>query len=289
MVAIRYFAVITVAFWAFGFGQISGAADGLWQALDDGGRGVVVGVVDGDTVTLASGATVRLVGIQAPKLPLGRPGFTAWPLAEQAKKHLLGLLMNQPVRLYYGGRRIDRYGRKLAHLWRADKHGRPDLWVQGAVLEDGFARVYTFDDNRALSREMLARETLARRSSAAIWRSGFYQLRIPEETGRLIDTFQVVSGRVVSTASVRGRGYLNFGEDWRTDFTVTFAPKVLRKFPELAAALPTYQGKKIRVRGWIKRYNGPMIEVTHPEQIEFALAAVTEESTSERGDDPAND
>ncbi len=24
----------------------------------------------------------------------------------------------------------------------------------------------------------------------------------------------------------------------------------------------------VRVRGWVKRFNGPLIEVTHPEQIE---------------------
>lgn len=242
----------------------------LWQALENGGRDMVVDVVDGDTVTLASGAAVRLVGVQAPKLPLGRPGFVEWPLAKQAKQKLYDLLMNRPVRLFYGGRRFDRYGRKLAQLWRADKHGQPELWVQGALLEAGLARVYTFADNRALARDMLARERGARRNAAAMWRDDFYQVRVPEDTDRLIDTFQVVAGTVVSTAVVRGRGYINFGEDWHTDFTVALAPKVLRQYPELAAVLPSYEGKKIRVRGWIKRFNGPMIEVTHPEQIEFA-------------------
>ena len=43
-------------------------------ALEAGETARVVGVVDGDTVVLESGAVVRLVGIQAPKLPLGRPG-----------------------------------------------------------------------------------------------------------------------------------------------------------------------------------------------------------------------
>ena len=60
--------------------------------LEDGGRAVVSEVVDGDTVKLGSaiaGATqVRLVGIQAPKLPLGRPGFVAWPLACQRRSKM---------------------------------------------------------------------------------------------------------------------------------------------------------------------------------------------------------
>ena len=43
----------------------------------------VAEVVDGDTLILADGTEVRLVGIQAPKLPLGRKGFRAQPLARR--------------------------------------------------------------------------------------------------------------------------------------------------------------------------------------------------------------
>ena len=32
--------------------------------------------------------------------------------------------------------------------------------------------------------------------------------------------------------------------------------------------LAAYDGRRVRVRGWLKSLNGPMIEVTHPEQIE---------------------
>jgi hypothetical protein len=31
----------------------------------------------------------------------------------------------------------------------------------------------------------------------------------------------------------------------------------------------TLKGRTVRVRGWLKQYNGPMIEVTHPEQMEL--------------------
>jgi micrococcal nuclease len=47
--------------------------------LAPGGGGRVVEVIDGDTVVLGDGREVRLVGIQAPKLPLGRAGFPTWP------------------------------------------------------------------------------------------------------------------------------------------------------------------------------------------------------------------
>src|SRR3546814_5034081 len=54
-------------------------------ALDFAAGAEAVTVIDGDTLTLADGREIRLVGIQAPKLALGRTGFQPWPLAEEAK------------------------------------------------------------------------------------------------------------------------------------------------------------------------------------------------------------
>ncbi len=227
-------------------------------------RGVVREVVDGDTVILDGGTHVRLVGIQAPKLPLGRPGFRAWPLAEEAKALLQTLTLGRPLRLSYGGRRIDRHGRLLAHL--EDREGR---WIQGEMLSAGLARVYSFADNRARVGDMLALERKARALALGMWSKSTYRVRRATETPKFIDTFQIVEGRVVSAAVVRRRGYLNFGSDWRRDFTVTVAPRSRRLFDRAGLAIGTYEGKRVRVRGWLKSFNGPMIEATHPEQIEL--------------------
>ena len=255
----------------------------LWADLKDGGPGVVISVIDGDTVKLASGVTVRLVGIEAPKLPFGRPGFGKSRLADSARENLIELLINQPVRLFFDQRKFDRYGRKLAHVWRTDPKGIPQLWVQGEILEAGLARVATFPESRTLARQMLSRETVAREKVVGMWADSFYEIRVPEDLGRLIDTYQVVAGRVVSIAVVRGRGYINYGDDWHDDFTASIAPKVLRKFPELSAALAGYEGNKIQVRGWIKRFNGPMIDITHPEQIEL-IADPAEDTIEDTGE-----
>jgi endonuclease YncB( thermonuclease family) len=68
-------------------------------------------VVDGDTIVLDTGAEVRLTGIQAPKLPLGRKGFRAWLLAQKAKAEMKALSLRRDVRLEYTGQRFDRWGR----------------------------------------------------------------------------------------------------------------------------------------------------------------------------------
>jgi endonuclease YncB( thermonuclease family) len=76
----------------------------------------ITAIVDGDTVKLDTGAEVRLTGIQASKLPLGRKGFRPWPLAVEARAALTALTRDRQVRLNYTGRRHDRWGRLLAHL-----------------------------------------------------------------------------------------------------------------------------------------------------------------------------
>jgi endonuclease YncB( thermonuclease family) len=233
-----------------------------FAALEVAETEAVVEIVDGDTLLLADGRQVRLVGIQAPKLPLGRSGFKAWPLAEEAKAALAGLALDRAVTLGYGGRRIDRHGRALAHLF-----GETGLWIQGALIDRGMARVYSFVDNRALVPELLAREAAARAAGRGIWGLRAYALRDAAAIPANLSGFELVEGRVIEAAIVRKRTYLNFGADWRSDFTITIAPKTRRLFEAEGIDPLSYQGKRVRVRGWLKSYNGPLIEVTHPEQI----------------------
>jgi len=242
------------------------AADGLphgFAGLAAGDSAKVREVVDGDTVILDDGRQVRLVGIQAPKLPLGRANFEKWPLADEAKAALADLVLGRRVTLGYGGQRQDRYGRELAHLFTDD-----GLWVQGSLLELGFARVYSFADNRSLVPRMLEMEVAARGTALGIWRHPYYAVldtvAAPDHTGR----FSLVEGRVLKTAIVRGRAYLNFEEDYRTDFTISISSRDLKSFTASGIVPQDYAGRRVRVRGWLRWSNGPMIDVSHPEQIE---------------------
>ena len=236
-------------------------------ALMEGETAIVRSIVDGDTVVLESPVNgtieVRLVGLQAPKLPLGRRGFQKWPLADRAKEALEKLVLDRKVTLYYGGRRMDRHGRILAHLKRDD-----GLWIQGEMLRQGLARVYSFADNRTQVQDLLNAERAARAENKGIWGNSFYRIRTFVEAERYINSFQIVEGTVQNVAIVRGRAYLNFGSNWRTDFTISIAPKSVRLFRREGLDLEKMNGATVRVRGWLKSFNGPMIEVSHPEQIE---------------------
>jgi micrococcal nuclease len=180
---------------------------------------------------------VRLVGIQTLKLPLGREGFVAWPLAEEAKSALEAMALGRSVELFYGGLEIDRHSRALAHLVRDD-----GLWVQGELLKRGWARVYGFRDNRAKLPNMLALEAEAREAKRGIWAEPFYKVLTIEETQSHLGSFQLVAGHVLDVAMAKGRGYLNFGPDWRTDSTISIAPADLRVFEAEGVDIEAFEG-----------------------------------------------
>lgn len=241
---------------------------------DEVHRATVTAIVDGDTVFIdppfKDGNEIRLVGIQAPKLPLGRKNFPTWPLAHESKDAVQALSLGKPITLSFSGARRDRYGRWLAHLYVLNSDNT-ETWVQGELLRRGLARVYSFLDNRARVPEMLALEYEARQAQRGIWALPYYAIRNPDADAlsNQLGTFQLVEGRIVNAADVKGTVYLNFGSDWRTDFTISISKKARRLFNKASLDPATWSGRSVRVRGWLTIRNGPMIRTTHPEQIEL--------------------
>lgn len=239
-------------------------ASEAFSDLQSRGRSGIREVVDGDTTILNTGEEVRFVGIQAPKLPLGRRNFPTWPLAQEASDFIAAVTVNRKFTPYLGQTPQDRHRRMLAHLVRDD-----GLWLQGTLLRAGLARVYSFPDNTRLVPEMLTIEAEARRKRLGIWALPYYQVRDatkrhwPKGSG-----FELVQGTVLRVAKVRGTTYLNFGENWKTDFTITIPARWRRNFTAAGIDLASYAGKKLLVRGWVKKRNGWMITATHPEQLQ---------------------
>jgi micrococcal nuclease len=228
---------------------------------DEPGR--VAAIADGDTLILDDGRRVRLIGIDAPRAPLGPARNTPWRQEEAAKAALAELARGRAVSLHYGGAPLDRYGRALAQVYRDD-----GLWLQGEMLVRGLARVHSFADNRARVPEMLALEDAARTARRGLWRDPFYAVRRPEEAGRFIDSFQLVEGTIVDAAKVKGQVFLNFSPDWHTAFTARLPRDALALFKASGLDPLALKGARVRLRGWLRYDRRPMIEVSHPEQIE---------------------
>jgi len=249
---------------------IGGAGTGYLPELTAGEVGHVSSVLDGDTLYLEGGLKVRLSAMQAPKLPLGRKGFKAWPLGKEARAALDVLTKGQKIGLYYGGERRDRYDRALAQVFTLDTKGERDLWVQEEMVRLGMARVYTWADTYQNSALLYDAEREARSAGRGIWNQSYYDVRSPEPNmlAQDVDSFQLVEGIITSSADIRGRVYLNFGADYKTDFTIAIAKRDRKRFKRAGLDPLSLDGARVRVRGWVELMNGPMIWLDHPERLE---------------------
>lgn len=232
--------------------------------------GVVTQVTDGDTVVLDSGLVVRMIGMQAPKLPLGRDGYPTWPLAPEAKAALEALALNRSVTLGYGGEEVDRYDRALAQVFVDGGNGE-QVWAQQHMMRSGLGRVYSFPDNRQCLDQLFAAEAQARAERLGIWADPYYSVRAadrPAEILARVGQYELVEGRVLLADRSGSRVYLNFGRFWKEDFTAVIEAAALKLFAEMGRDPVTLDGALVRIRGWVDDRDGPRIEITHPEQIE---------------------
>lgn len=239
--------------------------------LTDAGEATVVEILNTESLLLEDGRAIRLIGALTPRTQ------TRWAETMGLKKKVIAALkerlLARQVRLRFGGRERDRYGRLLTHVFV--ERGDDSLWVQEALIRDGLAMAYSFADNRACLRRLLKAEARAREENAGLWEQGVFRVRDAadaESMNGLAYSFQIVQGRVREVTENRGRIYINFGGDWRTDVTATVAPSDRDSFADSEIRLLELEGRTVRVRGWLGRRNGPMIDVTHPEQIELVTS-----------------
>ena len=242
-----------------------------------GETGRVVRVLDGDSLVLDTGLRIVLAGIQAPKPARtdSKNNSTPWPLAGAATQALAQLVQGKTVRLYYGGTRRDRYGRALAQVYLVGENGAPDIWVQQTMVSAGLARVYSWAGQYQNIRVLYTAEQKARDAGRGIWDSqangGFYDIRKPDPNPlvQYVDSVQIVEGFIIKTAEVRGTIYLNFGADYKTDFTIAIAKKARKNFKHADYDPLTLQGARVRVRGYVEIYGGPIIWLDDPKRLEI--------------------
>jgi len=229
-------------------------------AFETGETGQVVAISGPLSLALETGEgplEVRLAELDAPDADAGR----AW-----LETHLQG----QQIRLRYDGLQRDRYDRALAQAYLPGAGG--DVWVQADMVSAGLARVLSHPGNRGAALSLLALEAQARAEGVGLWGDPAFHVRDPDpdRLAQDIGTVQLVEGRVLEVTRLRsGRTYINFGLDYRTDFTVLVEAADEAAFEAADQSLADLAGRRIRVRGWIEAENGPLMRIDHPERIEW--------------------
>ena len=219
-------------------------------------------ILDGRTLVLEDGRSLRLAAIT---------------LAEEAPDDVSATAMATLTRLLSGhmlqlhgsaAAPLDRYGRVRAQVVRED-----GLWVQAELIRQGLALVeIDTADDQADAADLLAAERQARAERAGRWGdaggTGF-ALRRPGLAFRLIDSFQIVEGRVVAVTAQDGDLLLALGPNRRFDLTVRIPRAGLRRFRAAGLDPRRWTGRILRARGWLRAQYGPLLDAAYPAQVEL--------------------
>lgn len=238
-----------------GFGakaQSTGTQDAACE-LAAAGEGKVAVVRDGRTLMLDDGRELRLAGIE---------------IVAGSRDALRQLADGQTLTLRRLGQETDRYGRLVAFAYLPGAGGS----LQQALLEQGEALVSARIGDKACANGLLAAERGARAAKRGMWADPNSAPLSSENLAGLEAArghFALVEGKVLSVRESGAVVYMNFGRRWTRDFTVTVLKRQQRLFTDAGVDIKQLDGRRIRVRGWIERRGGPIVEAAAPEQIEL--------------------
>ncbi|WP_426201757.1 thermonuclease family protein [Pseudomonas sp. TWP3-1] len=193
-------------------------------------------VVDGDTVRLSDGRSVRMIGLNTPEL--GKQGRSDEPFAVAARQRLEALVASSGGRVGVlpGKESKDHYGRTLAHLYSASGAN-----LEAQMLADGLGFLVAVAPNVDLVACQQAAERNARQAGLGVWKqSPVLKAEQIQRSG-----FAVISGRVSKVQRNRGGIWIELQDS----LVLRVAPNLLDRFD--GAALQALKGRQIEARGWI--------------------------------------
>lgn len=193
-------------------------------------------VVDGDTLRLVDGRSVRLIGINAPEI--GRKGRASEAYAEAAKRRLQALVKASDGRvgLVLGAEPKDKYGRTLAHIY-----GRTGDNFEAQLLSEGLGYRVAIAPNVSLSGCQQQAEQMARKAAAGLWRqSPVLRAGDIRQSG-----FAVIAGKVTSIERNRGGTWLELDDS----LVLQVPARLQRSFP--ASFFANLEGRQVEARGWV--------------------------------------
>lgn len=238
----------------FCFAAVPAAAAGTPCKLTAIGDAQVTSVRDGRTLLLADGRELRLAAIEA-----GDDGAALQALAAGASLRLARL----------DDVAQDRYGRLIAFAYAGDAAQS----LQERLLELGQARVSARIGDKPCAEGLLALEKAARTAKRGLWADPNFAPLAAENLARLSadrGRFVLIEGKVLSVRESGATIYVNFGRRWTRDFSATIPRRLKAAFTNAGVEPKGLEGRRIRVRGWLERRAGPTVDVTAPEQIEYA-------------------
>lgn len=122
---------------------------------------VVNKVIDGDTVVLDNGETVRYLGIDAPEMGKNKGGPEFF--AREATRYNKRLVLLKKVRLEFDEEKKDAYGRLLAYVYVKN------VFVNAELVKLGYARAMVKPPNTRYKNMLIQYQNEAVTRDAGLW------------------------------------------------------------------------------------------------------------------------
>ena len=230
--------------------------------------GYVMQKLEGDRIVTMNNARVAMYGV---RLVGENTDPSLYNDARQfIVKSLSGLPFSlEPDEFQSPGSLHNRYGDLQARIITAN-----GVWLQEALIANGYGWWSAPPDYPlAFRQRLIMAEKKAAERKVGLWRQ-FAVLDANQPPKQYWDgQFIIARGVVLDVYKGASTTYLNFGKDWRTDFTAAISSSARKKFEREDWKLADLKSKSITVRGLVRFYNGPYLELEFPEQLEIEEAA----------------
>lgn len=211
-------------------------------------------VYDGDTLKLADGGKLRIIGIDAPEVTHQKQ--KAEPYGGQATEALRELLKQHGNVILYtpGIRKTDKYGRLLAHVFTPDQTN-----ISSWLLEQGLATSLALPPNDRLAVCYQSNEKNAQRTKKNIWRLSHFQPVSTQELKKSRKGYVRLQGTVKQIKRRKKKLVMRLDRQ----IYITIKEPELGRFDQ--DELNNLQGQKVLVTGILYR-NGSkgFIRIHHP-------------------------
>ena len=160
----------------------------------------------------------------------------------------------------------DRYGRLHANAYLPD--GR---WLQAELVAAGLAVARPDGGTAPCMQKLLTAESAARMAEAGLWADSNFRVKRADDPSLFMRNgiYDLVEGRVVSVGYGSRMVFLDFGRNFRTDFTVMVPNALVPRLLDAGIAVDSLKGRAVRVRGVIEDSGGPAIRIADPLALEI--------------------
>ena len=148
------------------FFQITPVATSSAMVEVEGERVVVTRVVDGDTIEISSGKTVRFIGIDTPETV--DPRRSVGCFGKEASNKTKDLLSGRQIILQKDVSETDKYRRLLRYIFLPLPDGRI-LFVNDYMVREGYAKALTYPPDVKYNEQFRQAEREAREGNRGLW------------------------------------------------------------------------------------------------------------------------